>query len=76
MSFSLVPPTDGRAYVETTVATVNSTGILLAIRDGINHVSIVPNPAVSSLEEWIEEGQNHICTQTLQSIVIKHKKNE
>ncbi len=75
LSFSLVPPKN-KAYVATTVATVNATGTLVAIRDGINHVSIIPNPLVGTLDEWIEEGSNHICTQTLQSIVIKHRKNE
>ena len=75
LSFSLVPPKN-KAYVATTVATVNATGTLVAIRDGINHVSIIPNPLVGTLDEWIEEGSNHVCTQTLQSIVIKNRKNE
>ncbi len=75
LSFSLVPPV-GKDYVETTIATVNSTGILIANRDGATHVSIVPNPSIATLDEWIDEGKEHICTQTLQSIVTKHKKNE
>ena len=73
LSFVLTKPT-GRDYVETTVSAINSSGYLIAIRDGANHVSVVPNPAVGTLDEWIETGSSHPCTQVLKSRVVKHKK--
>ena len=78
LSFSLTPPTDGRKFVTTTIGTVNSTGVLSAIPDGPNHVSVRPNGTSGSLAEWIATGPSHPYTSIMQSIVIpyngKHSK--
>lgn len=50
---------------------VNSTGTLIAIQDGPTHVSIRPNPAVGTLQEWIEEGPDSTYTQTMKSVTMK-----
>jgi len=52
LSFYLNPPTDGRPYTVTTIEAVNATGVLRAVRDGANHVSVFPvNPL--EMPDWI-----------------------
>ena len=50
---------------ETTLNTINGTGVLYAIKDGRTHVSVYPVGA--TLEEWQKQGVNSIYTQTLQA---------
>lgn len=59
----------------TTMEQVNATGVLVAIKDGPKHVSIVPID-ITKMLEWIASRPNaeinpHIFTQTLKSIVTK-----
>ena len=66
LSFSTIPK-PGAA--KTTINTVNSTGILYAVKDGAFHVSIYPTG--STIKGWYNAGSSSIWTQTLKSIVIK-----
>ncbi|MEQ8156527.1 MAG: RHS repeat-associated core domain-containing protein, partial [Clostridiaceae bacterium] len=76
LSFSLTPPASGK-YVVTTIQAVNATGILRAVKDGTNHVSVMPtNPLTMS--GWIASRPNaqtspHPYTVTLKSIVWDSK---
>jgi len=72
LSFSLMPPTSGK-YVATTMQAVNATGILKAVKDGPNHVSIMPT-IPSTMSSWIQSRPNaqispHPYTIVLKSIV-------
>ena len=57
--------------VVTTVEALNATGVVIAIRDKPNHVSVIPAPAVGTLQEWIDTGSSHICTQAVKGVVVK-----
>jgi RHS repeat-associated protein len=52
LSFQLTKPID-QAYVETTIGAVNATGILVAIIDGKDHVSV--RPTDGNLEYWASQ---------------------
>ncbi len=53
LSFYLKPPTDGKKYVVTTIEAVNATGVLMAVQNGPNHVSVVPTVCTPNiLKEW------------------------
>ena len=76
LSYGLTPPFSGE-FTVTSVELVNSTGILCAIKDGFNHVSVVP-ANFSSMSEWIDSRAKaltnpHPYTLLLQSISIKVK---
>ena len=66
LSFSTVYQTNSW---ETTIESVNSTGVLIAYQDGITHVSIVP--IGGSISEWREQGTASIWTQALQFVSKK-----
>ena len=52
LSYSLTPPPAGVKYSMTTIEMVNSTGVLIAVIDGANHVSVRPtNPL--EMQNWI-----------------------
>ena len=50
LSFSLTPPSDGKAF-RTTMEAVNATGVLVAINDHDDYVSVMPID-YSTMEEW------------------------
>ena len=72
LSFSTTKPASGK-YTETTIGAVNSTGSLMAIKDGPSHVSVMPaNP--TDMQSWIDsrptaEVSPHPLTSTLKAIV-------
>ena len=66
LSFSTIPK-PGAAM--TTIDAVNSTGVLIAIKDGKNHVSVYP--IGTTMEGWKNAGVDSVWTTTLYSIVIK-----
>ncbi|QUL56314.1 RHS repeat protein [Paenibacillus tritici] len=55
LSFLLTRPTSG-SYIETTVEDVNNSGLLVAIIDGKNHVSVVPSDG--RLTYWASQRPN------------------
>lgn len=81
LSYSLVEPAGGK-YTVTYMEIVNSTGVLKAINDLGDHVSVTPLawPAeTGTLEEWSASRANantnpHYLTQILQEISTKEKK--
>ena len=70
LSFLLTPPASG-SYSVTTIEAINATGGLIAIQDGPNHVSVIPSPAMGTLQDWIETGTSHPCTAIVRSVVVK-----
>ena len=76
LSFSLTPPASG-SYCATTIGLVSSTGYLIAVVDGNNHVSVKPTDP-STMPDWIAsrptaETEPHIYTATLRDVVIRMK---
>jgi len=69
LSFSTKPPRSGVSAVVTTIESVNATGILTAIPDGGAHVTIVPTNG--TVNQWMDQGQSSIWSQTLAGIVIE-----
>ncbi len=65
LSFSLIPC---RGAAVTTIDWVNSTGLLYAVRNGPNHVSVYPNGV--TLKEWHDKGVNSKWTQALLKIIM------
>lgn len=53
----------------TTVGALNATGILYAVKDGLDHVSVFP--VGGTIEEWRNASSSSIWTQTLKSLVKK-----
>ncbi len=78
LSYTLERPVSGK-YTMTTVGAINETGVLVAIHDGPNHVSVMPtNPL--DIEPWIASRENananpYYLTLVLQSISVKEKAN-
>ncbi len=77
LSFSLTPPLGGN-YLVTTMETVNRTEVLVAVKDGYNHVSVRPRKQYE-LEEWANtrkmlednpEATNHIYTYLMKAITV------
>ena len=76
LSFSTRPPLKGKAVV-TTTESINSTGKLMAVKDGINHVSVRPVNCFA-MQEWINSRDNaeespHEYTITLKEISWEYK---
>ena len=71
LSFSTVPPPAGTPAVVTTIGRLNSTGKVIAIQDGLTHVSVIPAPHMGTLQNWIDTGSSHPCTEAVKSVVIK-----
>ena len=69
LSFSTKPPKPGIHAVVTTIEQVNATGILLAIRTGGSHVTVIPTNG--SVIQWMEQGQSSMWTETLSGIVVE-----
>ena len=72
LSFSTVPPPTGK-YCMTTMDAINSTGKLVAIKDGATHVSVLPVD-MTKMEGWISSRENaevnpHELTKILKSVV-------
>ena len=60
---------EGGKAITTTIDAVNDTGILRAVIDGKNHVSIVP--VGRSVSDWIAAGRDSIWTKALKRIITK-----
>lgn len=56
----------------TTIEAINATGVVVAVRDKENHVSVYP--IGTTIEGWREAGTSSVWTQTLKGIVIKSPK--
>jgi len=74
LSFSLTPPTD-TSFTVTTMELINATGVLVAIKDGRDHVSVRPVD-MAQMPVWIASRPNalndpHEYTQILQNITFK-----
>ena len=66
LSFSTIP---APGAATTTIEEVNATGILIAIKDGLYHVSV--RPTNGSIREWYEQGTESEWTLALKGIVRK-----
>ncbi len=66
LSFSTVPM-PGAAM--TTIEALNATGVVYAVKDRDNHVSV--RPVGATMEDWINAGSGSIWTQAVKSVVIK-----
>ena len=69
LSFSLTPEP---GCVQTTIEEINATGVLYAVIDGPNHVSVFP--VGTTLAGWHDAGTNSIWTTTLRGLVKKYPK--
>ena len=56
---------------DTTIRALNATGTVIAVRDGVTHVSVRAAPYMGTLQNWITIGSSHPCTFAVQSVVIK-----
>jgi len=70
LSFSTVPPLPGQKAAVTTIGALNATGMVVAVRDGLTHVSVKPAPHMGTLQDWINTGSSHPCTAAVKSVVI------
>jgi hypothetical protein len=57
LSFQFTRPPFGSKYMETTLEAVNATGVLTAVPDGGDHVSVRPRN-ITELSEWIATRPN------------------
>ena len=71
LSFSTIAPSPGTPAAVTTIEALNATGIVVAIQDKPNHVSVVPAAHIGTLKEWIDTGSSHLCTQAVKAVVVK-----
>jgi len=55
----------------TTIDALNATGKVIAIQDSPTHVSVIPAPHIGTLQNWIDTGSSHPCTEAVRSVVIK-----
>ncbi|MBM7616427.1 RHS repeat domain-containing protein [Alkaliphilus hydrothermalis] len=75
LSYSTVKPL--RAYTATTMEAINATGKLVAIKDGLTHVSVRPIN-MTKMKEWINSRTNantnpHEYTKLLQALSVRVK---
>ena len=66
LSFSTMPK-PGAAM--TTIEAINATGVVYAVQDGVNHVSV--HPIGGTLKDWHNAGSSSVWTQAVKSVVIK-----
>ena len=66
LSFSTIPK-PGAAM--TTIEALNATGVVYAVRDGENHVSVFP--VGGTLKDWRSAGASSIWTIAVKSVVVK-----
>lgn len=66
LSFSTIPK-PGAAM--TTIEALNATGVVYAVRDGVNHVSVFP--VGGTLADWHNAGSLSVWTATIKSVVVK-----
>ena len=66
LSFSTIPKLGA---ARTTIDEINATGIVYAVRDGVNHVSVFP--VGGTLEDWHNAGSSSVWTRAIKSVVIK-----
>ena len=68
LSFSTIPKEDAAM---TTIEALNATGVVYAVLDDNNHVSVFPVGA--TLQEWHDAGSSSKWTVAVKSVVIKWK---
>lgn len=66
LSFSTIPK-PGAAM--TTIGAINATGVVYAVQDGRDHVSI--HPIGGTLADWHNAGSMSIWTTTVKSLCVK-----
>ena len=66
LSFSTIPA-PGAAV--TTIEALNATGVVYAVKDGTNHVSV--RPVDATMEDWINAGPDSVWTQAIKSVIVK-----
>jgi RHS repeat-associated protein len=66
LSFSTIPK-PGAAM--TTIEALNATGVVYAVRDGTNHVSVYP--VGGTLLDWYNAGSLSVWTVAVKSVVVK-----
>lgn len=66
LSFSTIPKLGA---ARTTIDEINATGIVYAVKDGVNHVSVFP--VGGTLEDWHNAGSSSVWTRAIKSVVIK-----
>mgnify|MGYP003300863917 FL=1 len=76
LSYSLIKPETG-PYTVTSIEAVNNTGVLRAVKDGPNHVSVLPTD-ITKMPEWQASREHanenpHQYTKLLQNISLKMK---
>jgi hypothetical protein len=70
LSFSTIPK-PGSA--QTTIGKINATGVVFAVQDSPNHISVYP--VGGTLAEWYAAGPSSGWTQALQSVCIRWDMN-
>ncbi len=68
LSFSTIPMQNAAV---TTIEAINATGVVYAVQNGRNHVSVKPVDA--TVEDWINAGSNSIWTNAVKSFATKWK---
>ena len=53
----------------TTIESLNATGLVYAIKDGPNHVSVIP--IGGTVLDWINAGSSSVWTAAVKSVVVK-----
>ena len=53
----------------STIEALNATGVVYAVRDGTNHVSVYP--AGGTLLDWYNAGSLSVWTVAVKSVVVK-----
>ena len=53
----------------TTIEAINATGVVYAVKDGSNHVSVYP--VGGTMSDWVEAGAGSVWTQAVKSVVVK-----
>jgi len=76
LSYQLTVPKKG-SYTVTSIELINATGKLIAIQDGLNHVSVIPIN-ITRMPEWIDSRPNalanpHEFTKIIADVSIKVK---
>ena len=53
----------------TTIEAINATGVVYAVKDGSNHVSVYP--VGGTMSDWVKAGAGSVWTQAVKSVVVK-----
>ena len=69
LSFSSLPPSNGKKAMVTTISAIEATGLLEVEKNGATHYSVKPKNAPVSA--WISMGSSSIWTFAIRNICIK-----